>query len=197
MSHGMLWNHDTQPSQSLEADIAPFFKPLAYCLILLRKSGYPCVFYGDLYGIKGPHTTGPSCAGRLPALCLARKLYAYGKQTDYFDSPNCIGWTRHGTWDRPDGLACVMSNLGPNRKVMHVGKMHRGEVWTDILGWERREVRIDRHGNGVFTCPGWGVSVYVRKDAEGREELGRLYVHFTASIEFDIDDGSDADIYKS
>lgn len=70
-----------------------------------------------------------------------------------------------------------MSNTGPNQKVMNVGKMHRGEVWTDILRWERREVRIDRHGNGVFACPGWGVSVYVRKGAEGMEGFGRLYVY--------------------
>lgn len=59
-------NHDTQPYQALEAPIEPFFKPLAYALILLRYDGYPCLFYGDLYGIKGEHPFPPSCGGALP-----------------------------------------------------------------------------------------------------------------------------------
>jgi alpha-amylase len=43
-------NHDTQPLQDLEAPVEPWFKPIAYALILLREEGYPCVFYPDLYG---------------------------------------------------------------------------------------------------------------------------------------------------
>ena len=46
-------NHDTQPEQALESFIEKWFKPAAYALILLREDGYPCVFYGDYYGI--PH----------------------------------------------------------------------------------------------------------------------------------------------
>jgi alpha-amylase len=87
----LVMNHDTQPYQALEAPIEPFFKALAYCLILLRQEGYPCVFYGDLYGIKGEHPFDPACGGKLPDLTLARKLYAYGEQNDYFDEANCIG----------------------------------------------------------------------------------------------------------
>lgn len=45
-------NHDTQPLQALEAPVDPWFKPLAYALLLLRESGYPCVFYTDLYSAK-------------------------------------------------------------------------------------------------------------------------------------------------
>ena len=44
-------NHDTQPGQSLESWVDGWFKAAAYGLILLRAYGYPCVFYGDLYGI--------------------------------------------------------------------------------------------------------------------------------------------------
>ena len=116
----------------------------------------------------------PSCSGKLPDLCLARKLYAYGKQNDYFNAPHCIGWTREGTWDKPFGLACVMSNRGPSEKRMHVGKGHAGEVWTDILGWEKQEVTIDRDGNGTFHCPGMSVAVFVNRAAKGRERLGKL-----------------------
>ena len=44
-------NHDTQPGQSLQSWVDGWFKAAAYGLILLRAYGYPCVFYGDLYGI--------------------------------------------------------------------------------------------------------------------------------------------------
>src|SRR4029453_18563760 len=43
-------NHDSQPLQALESVVEPWFKPLAYALILLRHEGYPCVFYPDYYG---------------------------------------------------------------------------------------------------------------------------------------------------
>lgn len=76
-----------------QTPVASSFKLLAYALVLLRKGGYPCVFYGDMYGIranvKDPMT--PACDGKLPILTQARKRYAYGEQEDYFDQPNCIG----------------------------------------------------------------------------------------------------------
>ena len=34
-------NHDTQPLQALEAPVEPWFKPIAYALILLRRDGSP------------------------------------------------------------------------------------------------------------------------------------------------------------
>ncbi len=43
-------NHDSQPLQALESTVEPWFKPLAYALILLRAEGYPCIFYPDYYG---------------------------------------------------------------------------------------------------------------------------------------------------
>lgn len=72
--------------------MTPEFKPLAYALILLQNQGYPCVFYGDLYGLGGgvKQPMVPSCDGRLPVLCQARKLYAYGEQQDYNDQSHCI-----------------------------------------------------------------------------------------------------------
>ena len=170
----LVMNHDTQPYQALEAPIEPFFKPLAYALILLRYDGYPCLFYGDVYGIKGDHPFPPSCGGKVPDLCLARKLYAYGEQRDYFDYAQCIGWTRLGTWDRPFGLACIMSNAGPNEKWMYIGEQHKGEIWTDVLGWEQGEVVINQDGWGLFTCPGVSMAVWVNKEADGRGKFGKL-----------------------
>jgi alpha-amylase len=167
----VVTNHDTQPGQVMETKIEGFFKPLAYALILLRQEGYPCPFYGDLYGLSEPHETPASCGGKLADLILARKLFAYGAQEDYLDEANCIGFVRRGTWDRKAGLACVMSNTGPGQIKMAVGEMHAGEKWTDILGWEEGEVEIDSEGYGLFKCPGTSVAVWVRSDAEGRDQF--------------------------
>ncbi len=117
-------NHDTQPGQTVATPIEGLFKPLAYSLILLRSEGYPQLFYGDLYGMKGEHPEPPACGGKLADLTLARKLYAYGDQNDYFDEQNCIGFVRRGTWDHPDGLACVMSNAGPGQKKVRAAPFH-------------------------------------------------------------------------
>jgi len=67
-----------------------------------------------------------------------------------------------------------MSNAGPGEKRMYVGEMHAGEKWTDVLGWESREVEIDHEGFGMFICPGTSVSVWVNKDAEGRDRFGKF-----------------------
>jgi alpha-amylase len=167
----VVMNHDTQPGQTVETPIEGFFKPLAYSLILLRREGYPSVFYGDLYGMRGENPEPPSCGNKLADFMLARKLYAYGDQEDYWDDANCIGWVRRGSWDKPFGLACVMSNKGPGEIRMAVGKEHTGEKWTDVLGWEEGEVDIDEEGYGLFRCPGVSVSVWVNKEAEGRDQF--------------------------
>ena len=167
----VVMNHDTQPGQTVATHIEGFFKPLAYALILLRDQGYPCVFYGDVYGMQGENPEPPSCGGKLPDLILARKLYCYGSQEDYWDDANCIGWVRRGTWDHPAGAAVVMSNTGPGEIRMAVGDMHKGQKWTDVLGWEQGEVEIDEEGYGLFRCSGISVSVWVRSDAEGRDQF--------------------------
>lgn len=169
-------NHDTQPGQTVATPIEGFFKPLAYSLILLRRDGYPCPFYGDLYGMLGNKDNDvpqedAACGGKLADIILARKLFAYGDQDEYMDEKNCIGWVRRGTWDKPNGCAVVMSNTGPGQKRMFVGHVHKGEVWTDILGWEQGEVKIDEEGYGLFPCPGTSVAIWVNKEAEGREKF--------------------------
>lgn len=67
-----------------------------------------------------------------------------------------------------------MSNAGANEKTMFIGAVHKGEVWTDVLGWESSEVTIDEQGNGLFPCPGVSVAVWVNKEAEGRDRFGKL-----------------------
>jgi alpha-amylase len=172
----LVMNHDTQPGQGLSngTSIPDYFKPLGYALILLRPQGYPCVFYGDLYGTGGPFKAEPSCGGQLADIVLARKLYSYGECNDYWDYPTCLGWVRRGTWDKPDGCAVVISNAGPGQKRMYVGNEHAGETWTDVLNWERSETKIEDDGFGTFVCPGCSCSIWVNRDAKGRDEFGKF-----------------------
>ncbi|TDZ37053.1 Glucan 1,4-alpha-maltohexaosidase [Colletotrichum spinosum] len=166
-------NHDTQKGQAMDTPIAAGFMPLAYSLLLLRRDGHPCVFFGDLYGTSEPFPEAP--AQHLPDLMLARKLYAYGKQTDYFDKADCVGWVRQGTEERPDGLAVVMSwtraEDAASRLCMQVGREHAGEVWTDVLGLESAVVMVDENGLGLFPCNRNSVACFVNKDAKGRKRF--------------------------
>lgn len=125
---------------------------------------------------------GPAAQGKVPDLTLARKMYAYGEQNDYFDEPNLIGWVRRGTWDRPAGCAVVLSNAEMGEKRMFVGEVHAGEKWTDIMGWESKEVEIGKDGFGMFTVGGCSVSVWASADAQGRE----LFAKFNAKIYDDV-----------
>lgn len=154
-------NHDSQKNSSLESQIKDWFKPSAYGLILLMKKGYPCIFYGDYYGVKGkasPHRQ------ILDILLDARKKYAYGEEVDYFDHPNTIGFIRTGDDEHPDsGLALLISNGEDGDKTMCVGKNHTGEVWHEITGNRPEEVTIDEEGNGKFLVSGGKLAVWVKK----------------------------------
>ena len=160
----------------MDTPIRHSFTPHAYALLLLRQDGHPCVFLGDLYGIAGPHPEPPTCWGKLPGLILARKLYAYGHQTDYFERSDCIGWTRHGNFVNPDGCAVIMSwtqgtsieHCAPFLR-MNVGSQHAGEVWTDVLSFEWSEVAIDQDGNGRFPCQRNNIACFVSEAATARE----------------------------
>ncbi|KAJ7598458.1 alpha-amylase [Mycena floridula] len=166
-------NHDTQVGQSLESWVSPVFKPLAYSLILLRPDGYPCVFWGDLYGCKGDDPQEP--VSQLSDLIRARKLFAYGELRDYWDHINCVGWVRTGDPENGrDGCAVVLCNGdGEGVKHMEVGSEHVGEKWTDILGWYPDTVTIGEDGWADFKCNERSVSVWTKVDAKGREEFAK------------------------
>ncbi|MER2180671.1 MAG: alpha-amylase domain-containing protein, partial [Desemzia incerta] len=155
-------NHDSQPSQALESYVEPWFKPLAYSIILLRKYGYPTVFYGDYYGLKGENPIDGQ-SEILDKLICVRKNYAYGEQVDYIDHANCIGWTRSGDEDHPDGLAVVLSNSEEGFKEMSFGEERAGEVFYDYLGHRQDEVTLDENGVGIFPVNAGSVSAWVKK----------------------------------
>lgn len=167
-------NHDTQPLQTLEAPVEPWFKPHCYAITLLREAGYPCIFYPDLYGAKytGKDSEGndrditlPKC-DNIEDLVRARQKFAYGAQRDYFDHPNCIGWTREGT-DENNGSGCavVLSNSEQGIKEMEMGKRNAGKTFVDILRKHPAEVQTNETGLGTFFCNEGSVSVWIDKKA--------------------------------
>ncbi|MDY0386866.1 MAG: alpha-amylase [Methanolobus sp.] len=156
-------NHDSQPMQSLGSFVEDWFKPLAYALILLRKDGYPTIFFGDYYGIANVegHRPIPEMIDKLIRL---RKDFAYGEQLDYFDHGNTIGWTRLGNEEHPNGCAVVLTNGSDGEKEMSVGTIHSGEVWIDRVDNNSVEVVINEHGMGIFPVSGGSVSCYTKKE---------------------------------
>ncbi|KLT64360.1 alpha-amylase [Pedobacter sp. BMA] len=165
----LVENHDTQPLQSLEQTVDLWFRPLAYAMILLRATGYPCIFYPDLYGAKysdegndgEKHEVTLEAIPQIQTLLGLRKNNVYGTQRDYFDHPNCIGWTVDGDADRPgSGIAVIISNGDAGFKDMEMGKEFAGRVFRDRLGNIEQEVVINEDGWGTFHCNGGGVSAY-------------------------------------
>ena len=138
-------NHDTQPGQALSSWVQGWFKPLAYALILLRREGIPCVFYGDYYGI--PHDHIGSVGAQLDTLLRLRREAAYGEQIDYFDDYNIIGWTRLGEEDRPGSGCAVILTDGPGgSKTMCMGARFAGCTFRDALGNQKQTIVLDESG---------------------------------------------------
>jgi alpha-amylase len=167
----LVANHDTQPLQALEAPVEPWFKPLAYALILLRENGVPSVFYPDLYGASYDDTGGDGenyhidmpVIEQLDELILARQRFAHGIQTLWFDHPNCIAFSRSGTDDDP-GCVVVLSNGDEGEKTLALGENYGNKQWKDFLGNREETVTTDEQGTGIFTCNGGSVSVWVMEE---------------------------------
>ena len=158
-------NHDTQIGQSLESWVLDWFKPHAYSLILLRKEGLPCVFYGDYYGIPAKGV-GPK-NDMLDKLLKLRKYYAYGEQYDYFNDRCVIGFTRLGDYEHPNsGLAVVMTDGRGGSVQMNVGKKLANTVFYDCTGNLSETVYVDNDGNGIFYCKDGSVSVWIKQGQE-------------------------------
>jgi alpha-amylase len=157
-------NHDTQPCQALESPVEPWFKPLAYALTLLRRDGYPCVFYADYYGAKykdkDREATLYSHRFLIDKFLWARHNYGYGDQHDYFDHPNCIGWMRLGDREHPRAMAVVMSNGADGYKWMNT--FRNNATFSDCTGHISGTVSTNENGWVGFPCKGGSVSVWVQ-----------------------------------
>ncbi|MEE8886681.1 MAG: alpha-amylase [Eubacteriales bacterium] len=158
-------NHDTQKGQALQTVIENWFKPLAYAMILLRPQGYPCVFYGDYYGVACKDV--PPFKDVIDKMLAVRRDKLYGEFHDYLDNPDIIGWTCEGDEDHKDSGCAVLVDDGPaGEKIMYVGKRHSNEKFIDVMGNQKEEVIIDDQGNGCFKVDGGSVSVYVKRSEQ-------------------------------
>lgn len=163
-------NHDSQPLQALESTVEAWFKPLAYAMILLRREGYPCVFYPDYYGATYEDTgrdgqrhrvVMPSHRFLIDLLLRARTAYAHGPQYDYFDHWNCVGWTRLGDLAHPKAMAVLMSDGPEGVKWMEIGKPNAR--FKDLTEHILEPVVANEHGWGEFRCASGSVSVWVQE----------------------------------
>lgn len=158
-------NHDSQPGQSLESFVEPWFKPLATGIVLLSQAGYPCIFYSDYYGYEGVDQEG--YAYFIDHLLYVRKTFAYGEQNTYFDHPSCIGFTRVGDEEHPDGCAVLLSIGEEGSKEMDMGRAQAGKIYADSLENRSEEIRIEDSGKAVFPVNARSISVWVPKPEEG------------------------------
>lgn len=158
-------NHDTQPHQALFSPVEPWFKPHAYAAILLRRDGYPCVFYADYYGatypssIGGPDVQMYSHRYLIDRFMSARRSHGYGEQHDYMDHPNTIGWLRTGDAQHPGIMAVVMTNGAAGYKWMNT--FRPGATFHDVTGHIPGSVIANGEGWAKFPCPDGNVSVWL------------------------------------
>lgn len=154
-------NHDTQEGSSLQSVVQDWFKPSAYALILLMRDGYPCIFYGDYYGVKEQESIHKLI---IDILLRARERFAYGEQCDYFDHPSTIGFVRMGDNEYPkSGCAVLISNGNNGYKKMYVGKEHSEQIWYEFTGNIKDEIIIDKDGYGNFRVEGGNLAIWVAK----------------------------------
>lgn len=163
-------NHHSQPLQPFESVVEPWFKPLAYAVILLRREGYPCLFHADYYGA---HYCDQGKDGRIHEIWMdchrwlldkflyARQHYAYGKQADYFDHDSVVGWTRLGNAEHPKTMAVLMSDGWGGSKWMEVGRPNA--AFYDLTEHIQEPVYTNQSGWGEFHCRGGSVSVWLEE----------------------------------
>jgi alpha-amylase len=161
-------NHDSQPLQALESCVEPWFKPLAYAAILLRREGYPCIFYPDYYGAEYEdygrdgqkyRIVMPSHRFLIDKFLHARKHYGHGPQVDYLDHPNRVGWVRLGDTKHPKPMAVLRSDGQEGTKWMEVG--YNTTRFVDLTGQVKEPVVTNDAGWGEFRCNGGQVSVWI------------------------------------
>ena len=154
-------NHDSQPGQALESTVADWFKPIAYAFILLRKQGYPCVFYGDYYGNDGSRGEDQKLISHrlvLDAMLAARSRHLHGDQHEYFEGPTCVGWLLTGDEAHPGVMAVVASTAEACSITMATGRP--GLELRDVTGAHEAPVTTDEHGHAAFPAPAGRVSVW-------------------------------------
>lgn len=109
---------------------------------------------------------------------LARRLWAYGQGTSYFDDAMSVGFTRAGletNGSHGESMAVVL-NIGTRyaMKRMFVGEKKGGRRFTDLFEFAWGEVEIDEQGWGDFPVGPRSVGVWLDREAVGRTEVEKL-----------------------
>lgn len=154
-------NHDTYISSSLSSWVEPWFKEIAYSLILLNKNGYPCVFWGDYEGIYGDNEY-RGIKREIKDLLEARINYAWGDQENLFFDEKLIGWIRHGDEEHPQKLILLISTGSEREVLINVGVDKIGKEFVDISGKSCNTI-INEEGIGLFKVNSKTVSYWVDK----------------------------------
>ncbi|MEE1296860.1 MAG: alpha-amylase, partial [Bifidobacterium sp.] len=154
-------NHDTVPGQGLESWVQPWFKPMAYAFILLRDLPYPCVFYGDWYGI--PHQGFPALDW-LPRMAWIR-AHLLGDHVEDLtrDDPHALAWQVKG--EHP--VIVVMTNADGFVQHVHDPAL-AGRTFVDLFD-PGHVVRADADGRADFDAPRESTAVFLT-----REDMARV-----------------------
>ena len=91
-----------------------------------------------------------------------RREYAQYDQYDFFDHPNCIGWTRMGRKEEHGeqrGMAVLLSNGEEGRKKMETGSPDT--VYVDVTKHIEGTITTNEDGWGEFRCLPGSVSVWI------------------------------------
>jgi len=157
-------NHDTQPSQDLESYVECWFKLSAYSLLLLRNTS-PILFIADYEGALYNATDKDTKRGNYPVAIPKLKYHidfmlklrkdGFIMKKDYFDHPNCIGWTTN--------KFIVVINNGTS----DMSKFMQGTPLTkyqDILQFRKELIKTDSEGYAEFISNSGAVSIWVPVD---------------------------------
>lgn len=146
-------NHDTQPGQALESWVMDWFRPQANAILLLRDLLYPCVFFGDLYGM----TSGKPKTAGLEDMLRIRSRLSEGVIRDYETGDGqVLVWKNEGAHPF---FVILTEAAGKECQVREPDVAGCG--FTDIMD-RSRHLQADETGNMTLSCPDGGLSVWVR-----------------------------------
>ena len=157
-------NHDTQPGQSMNHFVDDRFRKQAYAMILLQEHGVPCVFHGDVLGVRESdeldHVKHKGIHKEIIKLIKLRNKYAFGKEHQYEHCEHIIGFTREGI-DYKSGCAVLLSAQKISGSVkMFVGMHHAGQQFISAFGSKKELVDIDENGYGIFILQQQSLNVF-------------------------------------
>lgn len=137
------------------------YKNQAYCYILLRADGIPCVFAKDYedYGM----------APELDVIIKARRYFAYGPGHEYYGNDHDVYcYVREGLPEVPgDGLVFLISDgTSGNIAVKNINSRQPDTSFYDLAGHVSGIVTTDSNGYGDFKVVqnevlGWSIWVPV------------------------------------